>query len=82
MVSKSSRATSLRTSAQAVFPRLRVIRLADAAQHLIEMPEPVYSVGGGANMEFDTDVFRFHYDSYITPDSEYDYHLDSRKGRC
>ncbi|HEX7953265.1 MAG TPA: prolyl oligopeptidase family serine peptidase, partial [Burkholderiales bacterium] len=46
---------------------------------VIEMPEPVYSVGGGANMEFDTDVFRFHYDSYITPDSEYDYHLDSRQ---
>jgi len=61
------------------FPRLRVIRLADADEHLIEMPEPVYSVGGGANMEFDTDVFRFHYDSYITPDSEYDYHLDSRE---
>ncbi len=61
------------------FPRLRVIRLADKAEHVIEMPEPVYSVGGGANMEFDTDVFRFHYDSYITPDSEYDYHLDGRE---
>jgi len=60
------------------FPRLRVIRLADKTEHVIEMPEPVYSVGGGANMEFDTDVFRFHYDSYITPDSEYDYHLDGR----
>ena len=61
------------------FPRLRVIRLADKGEHVIDMPEPVYSVGGGANMEFDTDVFRFHYDSYITPDSEYDYHLDSRE---
>ena len=61
------------------FPRLRVIRLADRSEHLIDMPEPVYSVGGGANMEFDTDVFRFHYDSYITPDSEYDYHLDKRQ---
>jgi len=61
------------------FPRLCVIRLADASEHLIDMPEPVYSVGGGANMEFDTDVYRFHYDSYITPDSEYDYHLDSRE---
>jgi oligopeptidase B len=60
------------------FPRLRVIRLGDKSEHLIQMPEPVYSVGGGANMEFDTDVFRFHYDSYITPDSQYDYHLDSR----
>ena len=61
------------------FPRLRVIRLADRNEHLIDMPEPVYSVGGGANMEFDTDVFRLDYDSYITPDSEYDYHLDSRE---
>ena len=61
------------------FPRLRVIRLADQVEHVIEMPEPVYSVGGGANMEFDTDVFRFHYDSYVTPDSEYDYHLDTRE---
>ena len=60
------------------FPRLRVLRLEDANEHLIEMPEPVYSVGGGANMEFDTDVFRFHYGSYVTPDSEYDYHLDTR----
>lgn len=60
------------------FPRLRVIRLADRAEHTIEMPEPVYSVGGGANMEFDTDMFRFHYGSYVTPDSLYDYHLDSR----
>ncbi|MEO8165166.1 MAG: prolyl oligopeptidase family serine peptidase, partial [Betaproteobacteria bacterium] len=61
------------------FPRLRVIRLADKDEHLIEMPEPVYSVGGGANMEFDADVYRFHYGSYITPDSEYDYQLDSRE---
>jgi oligopeptidase B len=61
------------------FPRLRVIRLADRDAHVIGMPEPAYSVAGGANMEFDTDVFRFHYDSYITPDSEYDYHLETRE---
>ena len=61
------------------FPRLRVVRLADRDEHVIEMPEPVYSVGGGANMEFDSDVYRFHYGSYVTPDSEYDYHLDSRQ---
>ncbi|HVY06256.1 MAG TPA: S9 family peptidase [Burkholderiales bacterium] len=61
------------------FPRLRVIRLADRQEHIVEMPEPVYSVGGGPNMEFDTDVYRFHYGSYVTPESEYDYHLDSRE---
>jgi oligopeptidase B len=61
------------------FPRLRVMKLADGSEHRIDMPEPVYSVGGGANMEFDTDVYRFHYDSYITPDSQYDYQLDTRE---
>ena len=60
------------------FPRLRVIRLADADTHEISLPEPVYSVGGGANAEFDTDTYRFHYDSYITPDAEFEYHLDTR----
>ena len=61
------------------FPKLRVIRLSDSESHVIAMPEPVYSVGGGANFVFHTDVFRFHYDSYITPDTEYDYHLDRRE---
>jgi len=60
------------------FPRLRVIRLADGEAHEIAMPEPVYSVAGGANAEFDTDSYRFHYDSYITPDSEFEYQLDAR----
>ncbi|MFL6579878.1 MAG: S9 family peptidase [Burkholderiales bacterium] len=59
------------------FPRLRVMKLPDGTEHRIEMPEPVYSVAGGANMEFDTDVYRFHYDSYITPDSQYDYQLNN-----
>lgn len=61
------------------FPRLRVMRLADGESHEIAMPEPVYSVDGGANFEFDSDVFRFHYDSYVTPDAEYDYQLDRRE---
>lgn len=60
------------------FPRLRVIRLSDGETHEIAMPEPAYSVGGSANPEFDTDTYRFHYDSYITPDAEFDYDLDKR----
>ena len=34
--------------------RLRIIRLADGDQHLIDQPEPVYSLTGAANPEFDT----------------------------
>lgn len=42
------------------------------------MPEPVYSVGGGPNAEFDARTYRFQYDSYVTPDAEFEYDLDTR----
>ena len=61
------------------FPRLRVIRLADGHGREVAMPEPASSVSAGANMEFDTDVYRFHYDSYVTPDATFDYHLDTQE---
>ena len=60
------------------FPRLGVLRVADGATHVIALPEPASSVYGGANAEFDTSVFRFHYQSYVTPDSVYDYDLDKK----
>ncbi|MEQ1883002.1 MAG: S9 family peptidase, partial [Burkholderiales bacterium] len=61
------------------FPRLRVLRLADGESHEVSMPEPACSVSGGANMEFDADVYRFHYDSYVTPDATFDYRVDTRE---
>ncbi|MCU1457481.1 MAG: putative prolyl oligopeptidase [Actinomycetia bacterium] len=42
-------------------------------QHLIEMPEEVYSVGLGANPEFETDTVRFVYTSLTTPVSDFAY---------
>lgn len=60
------------------FPRLQVIRLADGDKHEVSMPEPVYSVGGGPNAEFDARTYRFQYDSYVTPDAEFEYDLDTR----
>ncbi|HEY7758265.1 MAG TPA: S9 family peptidase [Burkholderiales bacterium] len=60
------------------FPKLRVVRLADGYSHEIEFPEPVYAVHGGANVEFDTRVYRFVYESLVTPDSVFDYDMDTR----
>jgi oligopeptidase B len=60
------------------FPKLRVVRFATGDSHEIEFPEPVYAVHGGANMEFDTRVYRFVYESLVTPDSVYDYDMDTR----
>ncbi|HVF74568.1 MAG TPA: S9 family peptidase, partial [Acidimicrobiales bacterium] len=58
--------------------QLRVLRVAEGDQHVIEMPEPVYTVGPDANAEFDTDTYRFGYESLVTPRSVYDYDVQAR----
>jgi oligopeptidase B len=60
------------------FPRLRVRGIANEITHPVNLPEPASSVYGGVNAEFDTALFRLHYESYVTPDSVYDYDLESR----
>ena len=58
--------------------RLSVRSIADGATHVIEQPEPVYTVYPESNLEFDTATFRFGYSSLVTPPSVYDYDLDTR----
>lgn len=58
--------------------QMRVMSLRDDAEHVIEMPEPVYSAGLGPNLEFDTRTVRYVYTSLATPTSSYDYDLDAR----
>ncbi len=45
----------------------------------VPFPEPVYSVGPGANPEYDTKTFRYTYQSFITPNSVYDYDMELGK---
>ncbi len=61
------------------FPRLCVRGITDANVHTVMLPEPASSVYGGANAQFDTAIFRLHYESYVTPDSVYDYDMNTRK---
>ncbi len=58
--------------------RIRVIHLAGGAEHVIEQPEPVYSLGGGANLEWDTATLRFSYTSLVTPPSSVQYDVATR----
>jgi oligopeptidase B len=60
------------------FPRLRVVSFASGEAHDIEVPETVCSVHGGANPEFDTGRYRFVYESLVTPDSVFDYDVNTR----
>ena len=47
-------------------------------KHSIEFQESVYSTSAGDNYEFATKLFRYHYESFITPDSTYDYDIETR----
>ena len=49
--------------------------------HRVSFPEPSYAVFGAANAEFDTNVYRYTYQSFITPSSVYDYDMDERESR-
>ena len=60
-------------------PRLRVTDLATGESHRIEFPEPAYSAVPAENYEFNTSVFRYMYESLVTPRSIYDYNLVTRE---
>ena len=45
----------------------------------VSFPEPVYSAGPGANPSYESKVFRYNYQSFVTPSSVYDYDMDSGK---
>ena len=60
-------------------PQLRVRRLSDGEEHIISQPEAVGTASGGANPEFDTDVYRYRYESMRTPASVFSYDLDQRQ---
>jgi oligopeptidase B len=57
--------------------RLRVLTLDDgggiADDHVLEMPEAVYSAWLGSNPEYDTTTIRYQYTSLVSPTSAYDY---------
>lgn len=57
---------------------LRVVRLRDRDEHVIAMPDPVYTVAAGANPEFESSVLRYHYASMVRPPIDVDYDLDAR----
>jgi oligopeptidase B len=50
------------------------LRISPAAgeERDIDLPEPIYDVSPGSNPEYETDTFRLHYVSMVTPNSVYD----------
>jgi len=59
--------------------QLEVIDFKTNKRQRIKFPEPVYSVFLSANREFDTDLLRYSYNSLVTPNSVFDYDMNTGK---
>ncbi len=53
--------------------RLRIHRFDSGTWTAIEFPEPVYAASPGGTPDFDSSTYRYHYQSFVTPPSVYDY---------
>ncbi len=59
--------------------RLRVIPWNSSDEYFIGFDEEVYTVSSNTNMDFDTDLFRFSYTSLTTPNSIFDYNMNTKE---
>jgi oligopeptidase B len=64
---------------EAGLAKVRIRQLSTEAEHYITFPEPAYEVYEGANAEFNTNILRFNYTSLVTPDSVFDYNMDTQE---
>ncbi len=56
---------------------LRVIKWSDYTEHYIKFDDPTYTAYTSYNPEFETDILRFGYTSLTTPQSTYDYNMNT-----
>ncbi len=54
-------------------PVLQVIAMKTKEAHAVEVPEPAYTLSAAVNAEFDTEKYRYNYQSPITPNSTFEY---------
>jgi oligopeptidase B len=59
--------------------QIRVVPWSGSGAHYLEFGEPAYRAELGANMEMDTNIVRFGYTSMKTPQSIYDYNMETRE---
>jgi oligopeptidase B len=60
-------------------PQIRVTSLRDGRSHRVSFPEPVYSLFPSANAEWDATLYRFSYQSLVTPSAAFDYDMETRE---
>ena len=67
------------TQRVAGLPVFRVVQFSDGSSKTIQFPEPAYFATSAANMEFKTDMFRYNYQSLVTPPSVFDYNVTTHR---
>lgn len=58
---------------------IRIINQKDKSEHYLQFDEPAYLSSIGVNPDFNTNILRFNYNSMITPQSVYDYNMDTKQ---
>ena len=58
--------------------QLRVVSLKDKQEHYLKFDEPAYTATIGVNREMDTPLLRYNYTSLTTPNSTFEYNMNSR----
>jgi oligopeptidase B len=59
--------------------QLEVLKFGTKSPTRIKFPEPVYSANLSGNREFNTSVIRYSYNSLVTPNSTFDYDMNTGK---
>lgn len=68
----------VRVERENALPHLTIVDFKSGATHRIEFPEPVYSASPSNNREYDTSLYRYGYQSMVTPSSVFDYDVEKR----
>ena len=58
---------------------LRIINLESGADYYVPFDEPVYTYSAGDNPNYDTNTLRFEYTSLATPNTIYDYDMETKR---
>ena len=58
---------------------IRIINQKDKSDHYIKFDEPAYLASVSVNPDFNSDTLRFSYTSFITPNSTFDYNMDTKE---
>lgn len=59
--------------------QILIINQKDKSEHYIQFDEPAYLASVSTNPDFNTNLLRFNYTSLVTPNSVYDYNMDSKE---